>query len=57
MQKSCECLSLLPLGELFQVIHCSQRETADHALYLANPKVSQLLSAWNSQKDRRLDEA
>lgn len=52
VQKSRKHLSLLFLRELFQVIHCSQRKTANHALYLANPKVSQLLSACNNQKER-----
>lgn len=55
VQKCCKPLSLLFLRELFQVIQCSQREAANCALDLANPRVSQLLSAWSNQKGRRLD--
>lgn len=55
VQKCCKTLSLLFLRELFQVIQCSQGEAANHALDLANPRESQLLSAWSNQKGRRLD--
>lgn len=55
VQKCCKPSSLLFFRELFQVIQCSQREVANSALDLANPRVSQLLSAWSNQKERRLD--
>lgn len=55
VQKCCKTLSLLFLRELFQVIQCSQRQVANRALDLANPRESQLLSAWSNQKGRRLD--